>query len=221
MSLSPQHTELLNLRYGAFFEEKLIEEISQASELKTVPKDAIILDIGDVVESMPLVLNGAIKVLREDDDHHELLLYYLEYGDTCAMTINCCMRKAKSPIRAVTEQPTDLLLIPINHMEDWMVRYPSWRSYVFDSYNIRLNEMLESIDTLAFMNMEERLLKYLHDKAFANHSTTLEVTHQAIAEDLNTSRVVVSRILKKLENEGKLKLQRNKIVLDDISQLNL
>jgi CRP/FNR family transcriptional regulator len=184
------------------------------SQYKQVKKDRIIIDIGDEVAFMPLILSGSIKVLREDAEHQELLLYYLEYGDTCAMTMNCCMRQVKSPIRATTERDTELLTIPIQNMETWMVKYASWRSYVFDSFKIRLDEMLESIDALAFMNMEERLLKYLHDKAIINSSTELEVTHQAIASDMHTSRVVVSRILKKLEKEGKLSLKRNRIILE-------
>ena len=215
MSLSAEHKDVLFLRYGNFFEEALMEEIAKVSEYKLVKKDRIILDIGDEVAFMPLVLSGSIKIMREDQEHQELLLYYLEYGDTCAMTLNCCMRQVKSPIRATTERDTEILLIPIRYMEKWMMEYPSWRSYVFDSYKVRLDEMLEAIDTMAFMNMEERLLKYLHDKAIINSSTELEVTHQGIAADLHTSRVVVSRILKKLENEGKLALKRNRIVLED------
>jgi CRP/FNR family transcriptional regulator len=216
MSLSPEQKDKLSLRYGNFFEEGLIEEIAQQSEYKFVKRDSIILDIGDEVAFMPLILNGSIKIMREDSDHQELLLYYLEYGDTCAMTMNCCMRQIKSPIRATTERDTEILVIPIQNMEHWMVKYPSWRSYVFDSFKVRLDEMLESIDTLAFMNMEERLLKYLHDKAIINSSTEIEVTHQGIATDLHTSRVVVSRILKKLENEGKLELKRNRVLLSDM-----
>lgn len=216
MSLTAEQKDKLFLRYGNFFEEGLIEEIAQQSEHKFVKKDSIILDIGDEVAFMPLVLSGSIKIMREDAEHQELLLYYLEYGDTCAMTMNCCMRQIKSPIRATTERDTEILVIPIKNMENWMVKYPSWRSYVFDSFKVRLDEMLESIDTLAFMNMEERLLKYLHDKAVINSSTEIEVTHQGIATDLHTSRVVVSRILKKLENEGKLELKRNRVLLSDL-----
>ena len=132
------------------------------------------------------------------------------------MTLNCCMRKAKSQIRATTEQDTELIMVPVEKMEEWVVKYPTWRTYVFDSYNIRLNEMLESIDTLAFMNMEERLLRYLRDKALINQSEQLQTTHQEIANDLHTSRVVVSRILKKLEKEGKIQLHRNMISIPEL-----
>ncbi|MEL6627690.1 MAG: Crp/Fnr family transcriptional regulator [Bacteroidota bacterium] len=214
--LPDEKVQLLRQRYQALFESALLDEIVQIGTYKSVPKDHIILDIGDLIAFMPLVLNGSIKILREDEHNHELLLYYLEFGDTCAMTLNCCMRKAKSQIRATTEQDTELIMVPVEKMETWVVTYPSWRTYVFDSYNIRLNEMLESIDTLAFMNMEERLLRYLRDKALINQSEQLQTTHQEIANDLHTSRVVVSRILKKLEKEGKIQLHRNMISIPEL-----
>ncbi|MFK7970873.1 MAG: Crp/Fnr family transcriptional regulator [Bacteroidia bacterium] len=214
MALSAKHISLLKQRYGVLLEEALLDEIINTGTVLSVPRDNIVIDIGDTVDILPLVLDGSIKIMREDKEHQELLLYYLEFGDTCAMTLNCCMKQTKSPIRATAEQDTLLLIVPVANMEVWMGRYPSWRAYILESYNIRLNEMLESIDTLAFMNMEERLLKYLHDKALINQTTELEVTHQAIAEDLHTSRVVVSRVLKKLEKEGAFVLKRNRIVLD-------
>ncbi|MEM6264976.1 MAG: Crp/Fnr family transcriptional regulator [Bacteroidota bacterium] len=215
--LDAAHHNLLSTKYGHFFEPALLKEIAQVSRFKHVKKDRIILDIGDEIAFMPLVLEGSIKIMREDADNNDLLLYYLEFGDTCAMTLNCCLRKAKSPIRAITEQDTDLLVVPIGKMEEWMVKYATWRSYVFDSYHIRLNEMLESIDSLAFLNMEERLLKYLNNKALINKEIELQVTHQEIATDLHTSRVVVSRLLKKLEKAEKLQMRRNKIILPDFS----
>lgn len=211
MALSAAHTDLLTERYQGFFEPELLQDIALHSEFRQVPKDRIILDIGDLIGYMPIILNGSLKIMREDPQHQELLLYYLEYGDTCAMTLNCCMRKTRSQIRAITEQDSDLVLIPVEKMEDWMVKHPSWRTYVLDSYNVRLNEMLEAIDVLAFMNMEERIFKYLREKAMVNSSDELHTTHQEIANDLHTSRVVVSRLLKKLEQQGKIQTRRNQI----------
>ncbi|MBT3418075.1 MAG: Crp/Fnr family transcriptional regulator, partial [Flavobacteriales bacterium] len=125
---------------------------------------------------------------------------------------NCCMKGAKSEIKAVAESDTELLLIPINKLEDWL-HYKSWRSFVFGSYNNRFTEMLEAIDSLAFMNMNERILKYLKDKVIVNKDETLSITHNIISMELNTSRVVVSRILKRLELDGEIKLDRNQIKL--------
>lgn len=141
----------------------------------------------------------------------ELLLYFLEKGDTCVMTMTCCMGQTKSEIRAVAEKDSKLLMIPVSKMADWIVKYPTWRNFVFESYNSRFNEMLEAIDSLAFLNMHDRILKYLKDKVMVIGETTLPITHQEIALDLHSSRVVVSRILKRLEIDGLIRLHRNKI----------
>ena len=160
---------------------------------------------------MPLLLSGAIKVLREDQDGNELLLYFLERGTTCAMTLTCCMGNSRSEIRAIAELDTTLIMVPIQKMEEWTGKYKSWRNFVLASYHTRLMEMLETIDSIAFMNMDERLVKYLRDKQKIGGEPVINSTHQEIAYELNTSRVVVSRLLKKLENLGKIKLNRNSI----------
>ena len=160
---------------------------------------------------MPLLVEGAIKVLREDHDGDELLLYFLERGETCAMTLSCCMGQTKSEIRAIAEMDTKLIMIPIRKMEEWTGKYRSWRNFVFESYHNRLMEMLEAIDSIAFMKMDERLLKYLYEKVKVNNEDTVKTTHQEIAYELHTSRVVISRLLKNLEKLGKIKLHRNNI----------
>ena len=139
------------------------------------------------------------------------ILYYLEKGETCSMTMTCCLGHKKSEIRAIAETDAKLIMIPIQKMEEWSGKYKSWRNFVFESYNIRLNEMLEAIDALAFMNLEERLYKYLKDKVKILSSPNLSTTHQEIATELHTSRVVISRVLKSLEIQEKIKIHRNKI----------
>lgn len=203
--------EILIQAYGYIFEEALIDEIAKVAVYKDFKSDDFLIEIGDYIKSMPLLIEGAIKILREDDNGDELLLYFLERGDTCAMTLTCCMGKSKSKIRAIAETDGSLLMIPVEKMEEWLTKYKTWRNFVFDSYTIRLNEMLEAIDTLAFMNLDERLYKYLTDKAKVIGSTEINNTHQEIAYEMHTSRVVISRLLKALENEGKIKLLRNKI----------
>lgn len=203
--------EILKQAYGYIFEEELLEEIEKVATYKEFKANDYLIEIGDYIKSMPLLLEGAIKILREDDDGDELLLYFLERGDTCAMTLTCCMGHSKSKIRAIAETDGTLLMIPIEKMEEWLTKYKTWRNFVFDSYNIRLKEMLEAIDTLAFMNLDERLYKYLTDKAKVLGNTEINNTHQQIAYELHTSRVVISRLLKSLELQGKIKLNRNKI----------
>lgn len=199
--------------YGNTFESGLIEEIINVASLVDFKEDDHLIEIGQYIRQMPLLLNGAIKIIREDRKEGEILLYFLEKGDTCAMTLACCLGETKSEIRAVAETKGTVAMIPIGKMEEWLGKYKSWRNFVFSSYNKRLSEMLSAIDNLAFMKMDERLLGYLKEKAKVNNSKIIANTHQEIAYELNTSRVVISRLLKALENDGIIKLNRNTIVL--------
>ncbi|REG90148.1 Crp/Fnr family transcriptional regulator [Winogradskyella sediminis] len=195
------------------FDSEIIEKIADVAFLKTFQKADIIIDIGQDLNFIPLLIKGNIKVLREDNDGDELLLYVLESGDTCAMSLTCCMVKSVSKIRAVADEDATVIMIPIAYMKLWFDTNDSWRTFILQSYQIRFDEMLETIDTLAFMKMDERLFKYLTDHVKLSASTNLEITHQEIAEDLNTSRVVISRLLKQLEREKKIELGRNKILV--------
>jgi len=203
-------TELKN-NYGHLFEDALINEILQVGTFKEVPEGFKLMEIGSYIRSMPLLVSGAIKVLREDQNGDELLLYYLEKGETCSMTMTCCMGQAKSEIRAIAETDTKLIMIPVQKMDLWSSKYKSWRNFVFQSYHNRLNEMLNTVDNIAFHNMDERLLNYLKEKARILKDNTIHSTHQEIAYELHSSRVVISRLLKKLENRGSIELHRNHI----------
>lgn len=202
--------------YHFVFEEELLIEIEEVGHYRYFKEGERIIDFGDYVTSMPLLLNGAVKILREDKDGDELLLYFLESGDTCAMTLSCCLGRTKSEIRAVAEKDTRLVMIPIAKMEEWTAKYKTWRNFVFASYHSRLNEMLDTIDTIAFLNMDQRLMKFLQDKAKVNQTEILQITHQQIAYEMHTSRVVISRLLKKFELEGKIELKRNNIKIIDL-----
>lgn len=203
--------QLLEAEYGYILEAPLLKEIANQGSIKKVKQGEMLMDIGERITHMPLLLSGAIKILREDNEGDELLLYFIERGDTCAMTFSCCMGTSTSEIRAIAESDATLIMIPIQMMEQWMATYKSWREFVLDSYHTRMMELLDTVDTLAFLKMDERLLKHLQDKAKINGDDELHATHQNIAHDLHTSRVVVSRLLKKLEKEGKIQLFRNKI----------
>jgi len=202
---------LLERHYAYLFEPELLDEIEAAGKCKLIKQGERLLDIGQDITVMPLIFSGAIKVLREDDEGYELLLYFIEKGDTCAMTFSCCLGNGKSEIRAIAESDTELLMIPIEKMDEWMAKYQSWREFILDSYHTRMSELLETIDTLAFMKMDERIMKYLKDRAMVTNDDVIYSTHQDVAHDLHTSRVVVSRLLKSLEKEGKIELSRNHI----------
>ncbi len=203
--------ESLQENYGYLFEEALLEEIMAVGRAQEFKNGETIIDYGQQVKNMPLLLNGAIKIMRQDSEGEELLLYFLESGDTCTMTMTCCMGNTRSEIRALAENDSLLILIPVEKMSDWIKKYPGWMSFVFESYNNRFKELLEAIDSLAFSNMHDRIHRYLKDKVLVAKSTELDVTHQEIANDLHSSRVVISRLLKSMEIEGKIKISRNKL----------
>ena len=205
--------DLIYETYSNVFEKALLEEITEVSTVVAFEKDDVLMDIGKYIKTMPLLISGAIKIMREDFDAGELLLYFLERGDTCAMSLACCMGDKKSEIRAVAETDTVVVMIPVQKMEEWLAKYKSWRAFVFESYNSRFNELLSAIDAIAFMKMDERLFNYLIEKSKIGASNTIQKTHQEIAYELNSSRVVISRLLKTLENKGKIKLNRNNIEL--------
>lgn len=201
--------QILKDSYGHLFEDALINEISEVGTIKDIKEGEKMMDIGDYVKAMPLLISGAIKILREDNDGDELLLYYLEKGETCSMTIACCLGQQKSEIRAIAETDAKLIMIPVNKMEEWTKKYSSWRNFVFESYHNRMNELLNALDIIVFYQMDERIVQYLKEKSRVNESDIIRNTHQEIAYDLHTSRVVVSRLLKKLEKLGKIELYRN------------
>lgn len=206
----------LEENYGYLFETELLDEIEKAGVLRKVKQGELMMDIDQQVTHMPLLFDGAIKILTEDEAGDELLLYFIEVGDTCAMTFSCCMGAGTSEIRAIAETDSEMLMIPIEKMDNWMARFRSWRSFILDSYHERLSELLETIDTLAFMKMDDRLMKYLRDKAMVTHDDVIYTTHKDIAHDLHTSRVVVSRLLKGMEREGRILLQRNQVKVLDL-----
>jgi CRP/FNR family transcriptional regulator len=201
----------LQRNYGYLFEDELLQEINKVGTYKDIPQGYKLIEIGDYIKSMPLLISGAIKIMREDDDGDELVLYFIEQGDTCAMTLSCCIGNSKSEIRAVAETDARLIMIPVQKMEEWLGKYKSWQRFILQSYHDRMTELLEAVNSIAFLKMDERLFKHLKDKAMVNHNETIQVTHQELARDLHTSRVVVSRLLKSLENSGKIELHRNNI----------
>lgn len=206
----------LQENYGYLLEDELLEEINEIGLVKHVTEGQQLIEIGEYIKYMPLLINGAIKIIREDEKGDELVLYFLERGDTCAMTLTCCLGDTKSEIRATAETDTKLIMIPVQKMSEWMGKYKTWQNFILQSYQSRMKEMLEAIDTIAFLKMDERILKYLRDKAMVNHNEEVQTTHQEIAYDLHTSRVVVSRLLKKLENDQKIKLNRNSIKIIEL-----
>ena len=207
--------QILTPIFNSIFEEKLIDEIVKFAIVKDFVEGEIILNIGNASNAMPLLLSGAIKISREDRHQGELLLYFIEKGETCAMTLTSCLNKSKSEIRATAETIGQIILIPVEKMEEWLTTFSSWRYFIFLSYNNRLKEMLSAIDSIAFLSLEDRLWNYLIDKSKINKSRELFCTHKEIAFDLNSSRVVISRLLKVFEQNNRIRLRQGVITLID------
>ncbi|HTO38271.1 MAG TPA: Crp/Fnr family transcriptional regulator [Brumimicrobium sp.] len=195
------------------FEPELMKEIDSVAKVVSVKADEVIMDYGQIVRTMPIILSGSIKVYRMDENGKELLLYYVNANESCAMTFTCCMEQRPSEISAVAEEDVEMLSIPVEYMDKWMMKYVTWKNFVMGTINERFNELLKTIDLIAFQKLDERVKNYLQQKAKNSGSKLLNLSHEEIATDLATSRVVISRLLKALENDGKLLLYRNQIKL--------
>jgi CRP/FNR family transcriptional regulator, anaerobic regulatory protein len=179
-----------------------------------------ILEPGQFIKMIPIVLEGAIKIMRVDEDGKELFLYHLEAGETCALSLTCCLASKPSEILAVAEEHTILLGIPVQLHEVWTNQFKQWKEFVSLTYQYRFEELLKALDAVAFKKMDERLMGYLVTKMKQQKSNELHTTHQEIANELGTSREVISRLLKKLEKKKWIELGRNIIFIrDDFEEL--
>ena len=205
------HVRVAELLSQMGFEEDLKQDILQTGRPLKIIQGQSLIEPGMKAAEMPLVVSGVLRVMREEDSGRELLLYDLEGGDACAMSISCCLGNQLSSFKAVAEEDTWLWMVAMSQIDHWLARYQSFRKFIFDAYHNRFDEMLSTVDSIAFMNMDERLMKYLLDKKQSTGSYIIHKTHEQIAQELNTSRVVVSRLLKKLERQEKIELHRNRI----------
>lgn len=192
-----------------FLEKELLDEIREKGIRKKFYAGDQILREGQFIGQFPLVLKGMIRISRTSEDGNELLLYYLKGNEVCAMSLTCCMADMKSSVKAVAEEDTEVILLPVSLLDKWMCDYLSWRQFVMQTFQHRFREFIDTIDSIAFLKLDERLVKYFTDRYQNLGTTTYNGTHQELALKLNTSREVVSRLLKKLEKEGKIILSRN------------
>jgi len=195
----------------AGIEDELIQEIQKVGISKTARSGELIITPGSTSMYMPIVLEGLLSVVRQDGDANEILLYYLEGGETCAMSLACCIEGKRNDFKVTAEDNSVLWMIPMNYLDGWIQKYKSFRKYIFSSYQVRFNELLETIDSITFLKLQDRLYKFLLDKKEATRSYEVNMSHQEIANQMNTSRVVISRLLKQLEREGKIEQYRNRI----------
>ncbi|WP_372934393.1 Crp/Fnr family transcriptional regulator [Mariniphaga sediminis] len=192
-----------------FLEKELLEEIRQSGVRKVFSHGEALIREGQFISSFPLVVRGLIRISRTNEEGNELLLYYLKENEVCAMSLTCCMAHLKSNVMAVAEEETEAIMLPVGLLDKWMYQYPAWRQFVMQTFQSRFRELIETIDSIAFLKLDERLAKYFIDRFQKSGNTTFSGTHQELALQLNTSREVISRLLKKLEKDGKIELSRN------------
>lgn len=197
-----------NINYS-IFEKELQEEILTIGVRKTFKSNESLIREGQFIASFPLVISGLIRISRTNNEGNELLLYYLEKNEVCAMSLTCCMAQQKSNVNALAEEETEVILLPVEMLDKWISKYPSWKQFVMQTFQNRFRELIDTIDSIAFMKLDERLIKHFIDRYKKLGTTTFSGTHQDLALQLNTSREVISRLLKKLEKDERIKLSRN------------
>ncbi|HLT32714.1 MAG TPA: Crp/Fnr family transcriptional regulator [Aquaticitalea sp.] len=195
------------------FEPGLIEEIKTKGKKLSLKDGDVILDVGQTIKLIPILLKGSLKVSRIDENGNELLLYYINSNESCAMTFTCCMEQYPSEIRVTAEGDVELVSIPVSVMDEWMGKFGTWKNFVMKTIRSRFKELLETIDQIAFQKLDERLVHYLKEKSKATGSSLINMSHEQIANEMASSREVISRLLKKLENNKKVILYRNQIKL--------
>ncbi len=207
--------DILSLQLPFFREQPLKEEFAEKAQLVEVPAGTEILKEGSYVKTVPILLSGLAKVVKQESGGKELLLYYIYPLESCIVSINCGLNDLKSRVKAIAEEDAKALLIPSTVLSDWQRKYPSFGAFILDLYQKRFDDLLDAYNALAFQSLDERLLKYLHEKTKALDSNKIKATHQDLGDELGTARETISRMLKKLEMEGMVSLHRGWIeVLD-------
>lgn len=189
------------------------KEIAESRDLKLFPAGTVILDIDSYVNYIPLVMSGSVKVVRTEEDGREILLYYLTPGESCISSILSGLTQDTSKVKAVVEEDAEILMLSLVKAKEWLTKYPEWSTFVFELYHKRFEDLVTMVNSIAFQKVDARILYLLNQKSQLYKSKELNVTHQQLADELGITREAVSRVLKQIETDGKIKLSRNKITL--------
>jgi len=200
---------------GIFTDANLLAEIKKFTRTKHLKLDEVLIAPGEKIFFVPIVQKGVLRIVRQGGEGKEIFLYHLYPGQTCAMAMNCCQSHQESMIKAIAEDDTDVLQIPVNILEDWF-KYPEWKAFVNHTYGSRFAELMDVIDLIAFHNMDKQVVHYLQERAKAANSKSIQITHQQIADELHTHREAISRLLRTMEQKKMLRLGRNSIELLNI-----
>lgn len=202
--------ELVKKRFP-FFEAGLRKAISESGTIKEFESGQELIREDQYIKSFPIVIDGMIKVCRTDDSGNELLLYYLRPGEVCTVSLICCMDRTRSRVKAIAEEDTTAIAVPVELLDSWIGTYQTWKEYVMRSMQMRFDELLNALDSIAFLKMDERLEKFFRDRYQSTGSMVFEGSHQDVALALNSSREVISRLLKQMEKKGMFSLSRGRI----------
>lgn len=199
---------------------RLLQAILDKGQVMNLEPGKVLMEPGQFIKAVPLVIEGSVKIMRMDEDGRELFLYYLDPGETCALSLTCCSASRPSEIRAVVEDRAVMIFIPIHVHEQFSDEFKQWKDFVSSTYQVRFQELLIALDAVAFKRMDERLMRYIVTKMKQHKANELHTTHQEIANELGTSREVISRLLKQLEKKKWIELGRNIIYIrDDFEEL--
>ncbi len=199
-------------RFEAAKELELKEEIQKVGEIQSFKKGELLIREGQYLKVLPIVLKGSIRVFQTYEDR-EILLYYVLPQETCIMSLAACLFNNESPSFAITEEDTDVLFIPSDYIPIWQKKYTSWNKFILKAYRNRYDELLDSFNNVVFKKIDERVITYLNEYASSHNTNEVPLSHQALAYELGTTRVVISRILKNFETKGKVVLHRGFVEL--------
>ena len=195
--------------FGAILEE----ELRSNSQFKTLTAETVLMQSNSYIRSIPVVLSGSMRVIRQDEDGREILLYYIKPGESCIMSFLAGIQEDTSKVKLVVEEDSEVLMLPIAKASEWIKIYPEWSDFIFKLYHKRFEELLSVINAVAFKKLDDRIVTLLKRKASVYGSNEFSITHQQLAEELGTTREVVSRLLKQLVSQQLITLSRNKITL--------
>jgi CRP/FNR family transcriptional regulator len=202
---------ILRRYFPAFNHPDLNETIIGNAIFMKIKAGKTLMHAGDTIHLIPLVVKGSLKVVRVDEAGHEVLLYYIQPGESCALTLSSALKQEKSRVKAVAQQDAEVIGVPSELAYTLGRKYPGWFDFVLDSYSMRFQELLDMVDEISFSSLDQRLLKYLREKSELLNSVVLHLSHQEIADDLGTARAVASRLLKQMEHRGMIQLLRGRI----------
>lgn len=191
------------------FDNKFLETLEDKAELRTFEPGEVLMKTGQYFKSILLVVDGLIKVYREDEEGHEYFMYYLQPGQACALSMVSAGKQEKSEVMGKVVKPTTVIAVPLQYMDSWMQDHKSWYQFVIDTYRQRFEELLITLDHTAFRSMDEKLLSYLKREKQVHGSNLITISNTEVAQELSSSREVISRLMKKLAERGMIKLLRN------------